>query len=182
MTAQLAYELLQPPLTGAARGGVHGPGPAHHPAQPRHGQHQVLLLPRLQVHDVREVGDAGRAVLGVARPVRILRSFDEALNICRIITNNYIITVRGVQDVVDKLRPGGDGHVSLVHNLPGHEALALDLPLGVVLDLYHGVLPLEVQHPGHGRVLLVGALKPGYPVPVRREKPLYWVTNWKKGR
>ena len=72
VAAQLAYKLLQPPVTGAARGGVHGPGPAHQPAQPRHGQHQVLLRPGLQVHDVGEVRDAGRAVLGVASPVGIL--------------------------------------------------------------------------------------------------------------
>ena len=72
VTAQQAYELLQSPLRGAARGGVHGPHPAHHPAQPREGQHQLLLRPGLQVHDVREVGDAGRTVLGVARPVGVL--------------------------------------------------------------------------------------------------------------
>ena len=107
-----------------------------------------------------------------------MRSLYEA----RFITSHYIIVVGGVQDVADELRPGRDGHVSLVHDLPGLEALALDLPLGFVLDLYHGVLPLEVQQPGHGRVLLVGALQPGNPVPVCRQKPLYWVTNWKKGR
>ena len=84
-----------------------------------------------------------------------------------------------MQDVVDKLRPGGDGHISLVHDLLSHN-FALDLPLGVVLDLDHGVLPLEVQDPGHGRVLLVGCLQPGYPVPIGREQSLNWMTNWKK--
>lgn len=101
--------------------------------------------------------------------------------ICRIITNHYILAVRGVQDVVDKLRPGGDSHVPLVYNLLLHEALALDLPLCVVLDLYHGVLPPEAQGPGYGGVLLVGRFQPGDPVPVRREEPLYWVTNCEKG-
>ena len=86
-----------------------------------------------------------------------------------------------MQDVVDKLRPGGDGHVSLVHDLLSH-GLALHLPLGVVLDLDHGVIPLEVQDPGHGSVLLVGRFKPSNPVPVCREQSLNWMTNWKKGR
>ena len=86
-----------------------------------------------------------------------------------------------MQDVVDKLRPGGDGHVPLVYNLLLHEALALDLPLCFVFDLNHGVLPPEAQGPGYVGVLLVGRLQPGDPVPVRREEPLYWVTNCEKG-
>ena len=87
-----------------------------------------------------------------------------------------------MQDVVDKLRPGGDGHVSLVHDLLRHEALTLNLLLGVVLDLDHGILPLEVQDPGHGRVLLVGRLQAGNPVSVGRQQSFDWMTNWKKGK
>ena len=55
---------------------------AHHVRQAGEAEHQVLLLPLLQVDDVGEVGQAGGAVGRVEAPVQVLPIIRNDPTIC----------------------------------------------------------------------------------------------------
>ena len=72
LTGQLPHVFLHDSRGVAPLGGVPHLVAAHHVRQAGEAEHQVLLLPLLQVDDVGEVGQAGGAVLSVEAPVKVL--------------------------------------------------------------------------------------------------------------